>query len=245
MLKITDLHAYYGPIEALKGVSLEVGTGKIVCLIGSNGAGKTTLLNSISGMIKTTGSIQWDDTELSHFSCTKIAKFGVMHVPSGRHVFPGLTVKENLEVGTINWRGPFGAPRFKEDIEQVYSLFPRLKERENQLAWSMSGGEQQMLAVGRALMGRPKILLLDEPSMGLAPVVVADLFERIVEINRQLGMTILLVEQNAKIALKNSDYAYVIEEGRITIEGEAASLRDDPRIRQAYLGKLADASGAQ
>ena len=245
MLKITDLHAYYGPIEALKGVSLEVGTGKIVCLIGSNGAGKTTLLNSISGMIKTTGSIKWDDTELIHLSCTKIAKSGIMHVPSGRHVFPGLTVKENLEVGTINWRGPFGAPRFKEDIEQVYSLFPRLKERENQLAWSMSGGEQQMLAVGRALMGRPKILLLDEPSMGLAPVVVAELFERIVEINRQLGMTILLVEQNAKIALKNSDYAYVIEEGKITIEGESASLRDDPRIRQAYLGKLADAAGAE
>ena len=245
MLKITDLHAYYGPIEALKGVSLEVGTGKIVCLIGSNGAGKTTLLNSISGMIKTTGSIKWDDTELIHLSCTKIAKSGIMHVPSGRHVFPGLTVKENLEVGTINWRGPFGAPRFKEDIEQVYSLFPRLKERENQLAWSMSGGEQQMLAVGRALMGRPKILLLDEPSMGLAPVVVAELFERIVEINRQQGMTILLVEQNAKIALKNSNYAYVIEEGKITIEGESASLRDDPRIRQAYLGKLADAASAE
>ena len=245
MLKITDLHAYYGPIEALKGVSLEVGTGKIVCLIGSNGAGKTTLLNSISGMIKTTGSIKWDDTELIHLSCTKIAKSGIMHVPSGRHVFPGLTVKENLEVGTINWRGPFGAPRFKEDIEQVYSLFPRLKERENQLAWSMSGGEQQMLAVGRALMGRPKILLLDEPSMGLAPVVVAELFERIVEINRQLGMTILLVEQNAKIALKNSNYAYVIEEGKITIECESASLRDDPRIRQAYLGKLADAASAE
>ena len=245
MLKITDLHAYYGPIEALKGVSLEVGTGKIVCLIGSNGAGKTTLLNSISGMIKTTGSIKWDDTELIHLSCTKIAKSGIMHVPSGRHVFPGLTVKENLEVGTINWRGPFGAPRFKEDIEQVYSLFPRLKERENQLAWSMSGGEQQMLAVGRALMARPKILLLDEPSMGLAPVVVAELFERIVEINRQLGMTILLVEQNAKIALKNSNYAYVIEEGKITIEGESASLRDDPRIRQAYLGKLADAASAE
>ena len=245
MLKITDLHAYYGPIEALKGVSLEVGTGKIVCLIGSNGAGKTTLLNCISCMIKTTGSIKWDDTELIHLSCTKIAKSGIMHVPSGRHVFPGLTVKENLEVGTINWRGPFGAPRFKEDIEQVYSLFPRLKERENQLAWSMSGGEQQMLAVGRALMGRPKILLLDEPSMGLAPVVVAELFERIVEINRQLGMTILLVEQNAKIALKNSNYAYVIEEGKITIEGESASLRDDPRIRQAYLGKLADAASAE
>ena len=239
MLKIRDLHAYYGPIEALKGVDLSVKQGEIACLIGSNGAGKTTLLNAISGMIKTTGSIHWNDTELSKMNCTKIAKFGIMHVPSGRHVFPGLTVKENLEVGTINWRGPFGAPKFKEDMETVFSLFPRLKERENQLAWSMSGGEQQMLAVERALMGRPKILLLDEPSMGLAPVVVAELFEKIVEINRQLNMTILLVEQNAKIAMKNSHYAYVIEEGKITIEGLCTDLKDDPRIRQAYLGKLA------
>ena len=239
MLKIRDLHAYYGPIEAPKGVDLSVKQGEIACLIGSNGAGKTTLLNAISGMIKTTGSIHWNDTELSKMNCTKIAKFGIMHVPSGRHVFPGLTVKENLEVGTINWRGPFGAPKFKEDMETVFSLFPRLKERENQLAWSMSGGEQQMLAVGRALMGRPKILLLDEPSMGLAPVVVAELFEKIVEINRQLNMTILLVEQNAKIAMKNSHYAYVIEEGKITIEGLCTDLKDDPRIRQAYLGKLA------
>ena len=239
MLKIHDLHAYYGPIEALKGIDLTVKEGEMACLIGSNGAGKTTLLNSISGMIKTTGSIQWNDTELTKLNCTKIAKMGIMHVPSGRHVFPGLTVKENLEVGTINWRGPFGAPKFQEDLETVYALFPRLKEREGQLAWSMSGGEQQMLAVGRALMGRPKILLLDEPSMGLAPVVVAELFEKIVEINQQLGMTILLVEQNAKIALKNSHYAYVIEDGAITIEGKCADLRDDSRIKQAYLGKLA------
>ena len=239
MLKTQDLHAYYGPIEALKGIDLTVKEGQIACLIGSNGAGKTTLLNAISGMIKTTGSISWADKELTKMSCTQIAKFGIMHVPSGRHVFPGLTVRENLEVGTINWRGPFGAPKFKEDLDTVYALFPRLKERETQLAWSMSGGEQQMLAVGRALMGRPKILLLDEPSMGLAPVVVAELFEKIVDINRKLGMTILLVEQNSKIALKNSDYAYVIEEGRITMEGESAALRDDPRIRQAYLGKLA------
>ena len=239
MLKTQDLHAYYGPIEALKGIDLTVKEGQIACLIGSNGAGKTTLLNAISGMIKTAGSISWADKELTKMSCTQIAKFGIMHVPSGRHVFPGLTVRENLEVGTINWRGPFGAPKFKEDLDTVYELFPRLKERETQLAWSMSGGEQQMLAVGRALMGRPKILLLDEPSMGLAPVVVAELFEKIVDINRKLGMTILLVEQNSKIALKNSDYAYVIEEGRITMEGESAALRDDPRIRQAYLGKLA------
>ena len=239
MLKIQDLHAYYGPIEALKGISLTVKEGEMACLIGSNGAGKTTLLNSISGMIKTTGSITWNDTELTKLNCTKIAKMGIMHVPSGRHVFPGLTVKENLEVGTISWRGPFGAPKFQEDLETVYALFPRLKERENQLAWSMSGGEQQMLAVGRALMGRPKILLLDEPSMGLAPVVVAELFEKIVEINQQLNMTILLVEQNARIALKNSHYAYVIDDGHITIEGKCSDLRDDPRIKQAYLGKLA------
>lgn len=239
MLKTQDLHAYYGPIEALKGIDIMVKEGQIACLIGSNGAGKTTLLNAISGMIKTTGSISWANRELTKMSCTQIAKFGIMHVPSGRHVFPGLTVRENLEVGTINWRGPFGAPKFKEDLETVYALFPRLKERETQLAWSMSGGEQQMLAVGRALMGRPKILLLDEPSMGLAPVVVAELFEKIVDINRKLGMTILLVEQNSKIALKNSDYAYVIEEGKITMEGESIALRDDPRIRQAYLGKFA------
>ena len=239
MLKTQDLHAYYGPIEALKGIDITVKEGQIACLIGSNGAGKTTLLNAISGMIKTTGSISWANRELTKMSCTQIAKFGIMHVPSGRHVFPGLTVRENLEVGTINWRGPFGAPKFKEDLETVYALFPRLKERETQLAWSMSGGEQQMLAVGRALMGRPKILLLDEPSMGLAPVVVAELFEKIVDINRKLGMTILLVEQNSKIALKNSDYAYVIEEGKITMEGESLALRDDPRIRQAYLGKFA------
>ena len=239
MLKTQDLHAYYGPIEALKGIDITVKEGQIACLIGSNGAGKTTLLNAISGMIKTTGSISWATRELTKMSCTQIAKFGIMHVPSGRHVFPGLTVRENLEVGTINWRGPFGAPKFKEDLETVYALFPRLKERETQLAWSMSGGEQQMLAVGRALMGRPKILLLDEPSMGLAPVVVAELFEKIVDINRKLGMTILLVEQNSKIALKNSDYAYVIEEGKITMEGESIALRDDPRIRQAYLGKFA------
>ena len=239
MLKTQDLHAYYGPIEALKGIDITVKEGQIACLIGSNGAGKTTLLNAISGMIKTTGSISWANRELTKMSCTQIAKFGIMHVPSGRHVFPGLTVRENLEVGTINWRGPFGAPTFKEDLETVYALVPRLKERETQLAWSMSGGEQQMLAVGRALMGRPKILLLDEPSMGLAPVVVAELFEKIVDINRKLGMTILLVEQNSKIALKNSDYAYVIEEGKITMEGESIALRDDPRIRQAYLGKFA------
>lgn len=241
MLKIENLHAYYGAIEALKGISLKVDDGKIVCLIGANGAGKTTLLNAISRMIKTEGTITWNDADLTKLSPSKVAKAGIMHVPSGRHIFPGLTVKENLELGTINWRGPFGRGKYDKDIEKVFDLFPRLKERENQLGWSMSGGEQQMLAVGRALMGRPKILLLDEPSMGLAPVVVADLFERIVNINKELGMTILLVEQNAKISLKNSSYAYVLEEGKITMEGRCEDLRSDPRIKQAYLGKFATA----
>ncbi|SBW10965.1 leucine/isoleucine/valine transporter subunit; ATP-binding component of ABC superfamily [uncultured Eubacteriales bacterium] len=240
MLKISDLHAYYGQLEALKGINMQVDEGKIVCLIGSNGAGKTTLLNSISRMIRTEGSIKWDDSELNSMNARKVAKFGIMHVPSGRHVFPGLTVRENLELGTVNWRGAFGAPTFQEDLVRIYDLFPRLKEREKQLSWSLSGGEQQMLAIGRAMMGRPQILLLDEPSMGLAPVVVNELFEKIVEINKT-GMTILLVEQNAKIALRNSHYAYVIEQGRIIMEGESAVMRDDPRVTRAYLGKLAEA----
>lgn len=238
MLKINDLHAYYGSIEALKGINMYVDKGKIVSIIGSNGAGKTTLLNSISRMVRSTGNISWDDTDLTSMSPTKIARFGILHVPSGRHVFPGLTVRDNLELGTVNWRGPFGAPKFKEDLENVYTLFPRMKERENQLAWSLSGGEQQMLAIGRAMMGRPKILLLDEPSMGLAPVVVAELFETIVDINKK-GMTIMLVEQNAKIALKCSHYAYVLEGGCITLEGRSETLKNDSRITQAYLGKLA------
>ena len=240
MLKITDLHAYYGPIEALKGVSLEVGTGKIVCLIGSNGAGKTTLLNSISGMIKTTGSIKWDDTELIHLSCTKIAKSGIMHVPSGRHVFPGLTVKENLEVGTINWHGFFGRKPYQKEMDEVFALFPRLKERENQLSWSLSGGEQQMLAIGRALMSHPEVLLLDEPSMGLAPLVIAELFEKIVEINKEWGLTILLVEQNAKLAMKTADYTYVLERGNISVEGPSAEVRSNDMVIKSYLGKFAN-----
>lgn len=238
MLIIKDLHAYYGAIEALKGISLEVKEGQMACLIGSNGAGKTTLLNSISRMVRSAGSIHWGDVELSAMTPTKISKFGVMHVPSGRHVFPGLSVRENLELGTVNWRGPFGKPNFGDDMANVFDLFPRLKERENQLAWSMSGGEQQMLAIGRAIMGRPKILLLDEPSMGLAPVVVDELFEKIVDINKQ-GMTILLVEQNAKIALNNTHYAYVLEQGAITLEGPSEDLRSDVRVTQAYLGKFA------
>ena len=238
MLEIKELHAFYGAIEALKGINLKVENGQMVCLIGSNGSGKTTLLNGISRMISTSGEIRWNNIDLSSMSPTKVAKQGIMHVPSGRHVFPGLTVEENLELGTVNWRGAFGKANFNDDIAYIYDLFPRLKERKKQLAWSMSGGEQQMLAIGRALMGRPSILLLDEPSMGLAPVVVSEMFEKIADINKQ-GMTILLVEQNAKIALRYSSYAYILEQGKVTLEGNSQELNNDSRVVQAYLGKLA------
>ena len=238
MLKVKDVHAYYGPIEALKGIDIEVNDSSIVCLIGSNGAGKTTLLKSISGMVKRTGTIEWNGEVISHMSSIEVAKRGILHVPEGRHVFPGLTVTENLEVGSVNWHGFFGRKSFEKELEEVYELFPRLAERKNQLAWSMSGGEQQMLALGRALMGRPKILLLDEPSMGLAPVVVDELFNKIIEINKR-GMPILLVEQNARLAMEISDYTYVIDQGRIPFSGPSKELRHDPRVVASYLGKLA------
>jgi len=240
VIEIKDLHSYYGPIEALKGINLKVQKGKITCLIGSNGAGKTTLLNSISGNLTCTGSIIFDSkTELTDKSPQKVAKLGITHVPEGRHIFPGLTVRENLEVGTINWHGFFGRESYEKEIQDVFKLFPRLKERERQLGWSLSGGEQQMLAIGRALMSRPKVLLLDEPSMGLAPVVVAELFKKIVQINRA-GLTILIVEQNARLAMKISDYTYVIEQGRIAMEGESKITRQDPRVIKTYLGKFAE-----
>ncbi len=238
MLKIKDLHSYYGSIEALKGIDLEVGEKSIVCLIGSNGAGKTTLLNSISGMVRHTGSIEWNNEQISDMNSIKIAQRGIMHVPEGRHVFPGLTVEQNLEMGTINWHGFFGNKPFDKDLKAVYELFPRLRERRTQYAWSLSGGEQQMLAIGRAMMGRPKILMLDEPSMGLAPVIVEELFKKIVEINNQ-GLPILLIEQNARLALQVSDYAYVIEQGKIALEGPAKELKHNPRIAELYLGKFA------
>jgi len=239
MLKIKDLHSYYGAIEALKGIDLYVEDKKITCLIGSNGAGKSTLLRSISGSISVTGSIMFGGTtELIGMSPQKVAKQHITHVPEGRHVFPGLTVRENLEVGTINWHGFFGRKPYDKEMEEVFALFPRLKEREKQLAWSLSGGEQQMLAIGRALMSHPKVLMLDEPSMGLAPVVVAELFEKIIEINRT-GTTILLVEQNARLAMKVSDYTYVIDQGKISIEGESKTVKEDPRVIKTYLGKFA------
>lgn len=238
MLQIKDLHAYYGAIEALKGINLDVKDGEISCLIGSNGAGKTTTLKSISGMITRKGSIQWNGEELISANPIHIAKLGIMHVPEGRHVFTGLSVEENLETGAANWQGFKGGKDMSDDLENVYNIFPRLKERRKQLAWSLSGGEQEMLAIGRAMMGRPKILLLDEPSMGLAPVVVAELFEKIVEISRS-GLPILLIEQNAKLAMEISNEAYIIDHGLINFHGPANEMRHDPRVMEAYLGKFA------
>lgn len=237
MLQIKDLHAYYGQIEALKGIDIEVKDGEICCLIGSNGAGKTSTLKSISGVISRKGSIIWNDEEMISKSPIYIAKSGIMHVPEGRHVFNGLTVEENLETGIANWAGFRGGKNYNEDLEKVYEIFPRLKERRKQMAWSLSGGEQQMLAIGRAIMGRPKILLLDEPSMGLAPVIVAELFKKIVEINKQ-GLPILLIEQNAKLAMDISDQAYIIDQGKISFHGPAKEMKNDPRVQEAYLGKF-------
>ena len=216
MLKIENLTARYGSIEALHGISLQVDEHEMVSLIGANGAGKTTLLNSISGTVSTTGSISFQGTEILQAKAARIARLGLLQVPEGRHVFPGLTVEENLLVGTVASRGMrLRAGDSSGDMEMVFAIFPRLKERRRQLAWSMSGGEQQMLAIGRALMGKPKLLMLDEPSMGLAPIVIDELFEKIVEINRS-GVPILMVEQNARLALKVSDRAYILERGAIT-----------------------------
>lgn len=239
MIEIKHLHAYYGEIEALKGINLTIEDHSITCLIGSNGAGKTTTLKSVSGMCTCKGEILLNlKDNLLTMKPKDIAKLGVIHVPEGRKIFPGLTVEENLEAGTVNWRGLRGRGIYQNELEEVFELFPRLKERRKQLGWSLSGGEQQMLAIGRGMMARPKFLMLDEPSMGLAPLVVSELFEKIVEINRKLGVSILLVEQNARLALKVSHKAYVLERGHITIEGVASELRHDPRIIESYLGAL-------
>ena len=238
MLKIENLIARYGSIEALHGISLEVGENEMVALIGANGAGKTTLLNSISGTVNISGRIEFDGHDLTRMKPAAIAKLNLLQVPEGRHVFPGLTVEQNLLVGTVASKGlRLNAGDNSADMEMVYELFPRLKERRQQLAWSMSGGEQQMLAIGRALMGKPRLLMLDEPSMGLAPIVIEELFEKIVEINRNAGVPVLMVEQNARLALKVSDRAYIINQGNIQKEGPSKELLHDPAVREAYLGK--------
>ena len=234
MLKIENLHVSYGGIQALRGISLEVPDGKIVTLIGANGAWKSTTLRTITGLVKAaSGSIQWNGGELLGKSIDKIISSGIALSPEGRRVFADMTVVENLQIGAYLRNDKAG---IAEDIKWVYSLFPRLEERSWQLAGTLSGGEQQMLAVGRALMSRPKLMMLDEPSLGLAPLVVQDIFSIIREINRQ-GVTVLLIEQNANMALKIADLAYVLETGNITMSGTGAELLANEKVREAYLGK--------
>ena len=234
MLKIKDLHVSYGGIRALRGVDIEVPDGKIVTLIGANGAGKSTTLRTISGLVKAdSGSITYNDTELLGMPINKILEQGIAQVPEGRHVFADLTVLENLKIGAYLRSDKSG---IEQDIEWIYSLFPRLKERSWQFAGTLSGGEQQMLAVGRALMSRPKLLMMDEPSLGLAPLVVRDIFSIIQEINKQ-GVTILLIEQNANMALKTADWAYVMQTGTILMQGEGKELLENEEVKAAYLGK--------
>ena len=234
MLKIKDLHVSYGGIKALRGIDLEVPDGKIVTLIGANGAGKSTTLRTISGLVKAeSGSITYDGKELLGLSINKILEQGIAQSPEGRRVFPNLTVLENLKVGAYLRKDRDG---IEKDVRWIYELFPRLEERHWQPAGTLSGGEQQMLAVGRALMSRPKLLMMDEPSLGLAPLVVQGIFDIIRAINQQ-GVTVLLIEQNANMALKIADYAYVLETGCITKSGTGAALLADESIKEAYLGK--------
>ena len=234
MLEVDGIEVRYGNIVALQATSFRVDEGEIVTLIGANGAGKTTSLRSVSGLLPlSAGSIRFEGKRIDRMSPEDIVRLGIAHSPEGRRVFPGLTVAENLELGATPWRRR--GDRIDADIERVYALFPRLQERHRQLAWSMSGGEQQMLAVGRALMGRPRLLLLDEPSLGLAPIIVEQLFDKIASIN-QLGVTILLVEQNAAMALSVARRGYLLENGRIVLQDSTERMRDHPRVREAYLG---------
>lgn len=234
MLEIKDLHVSYGGIQALRGVSLTVPEGKIVTLIGANGAGKSTLMRTISGLVKAqSGSILWNRQEILTKPIDQIVAGGIAMSPEGRRVFADLTVVENLKIGAYLRRDKAG---IQQDLEWVYSLFPRLKERSWQSAGTLSGGEQQMLAVGRALMSKPKLLMLDEPSLGLAPLVVREIFDIIRTVNQQ-GITVLLNEQNANMALKVADYAYVLETGNLTMSGTGAQLLSDPQVKAAYLGK--------
>jgi branched-chain amino acid transport system ATP-binding protein len=235
MLEITDLHVKYGAIEALKGISISVKQGQIVTMIGANGAGKSTLLRAISGLNKScAGKISFDNRDITNMAPHKVVTTGISQSPEGRMIFANLSVKENLEMGAF--------PRSNKseiatDLERVFVLFPRLKERLKQSGGTLSGGEQQMLAIGRALMARPKMLLLDEPSLGIGPILVKAIFATITEINKELGMTILLVEQNAHLALKIADYGYVLETGHIILEGPSGDIAQNPQVRKAYLGE--------
>jgi branched-chain amino acid transport system ATP-binding protein len=234
MLEVENLHVSYGAIKALHGVSLKVEKGSIVTLIGANGAGKSTTLRALSGLVKpSSGSIRYDGQEISRLPANKVVAEGLCHVPEGRMIFSNLTVAENLKMGAYLQRD---RKWIAEQTDYVFGLFPRLKERESQAAGTLSGGEQQMLAIGRALLSKPKFLMLDEPSLGIAPLLVKTIFERIVEINREQGLTILLVEQNANLAVDVSSYGYVLETGKILLEGPSAELKANPQVREAYLG---------
>ena len=233
MLKVTDLTVHYGAIQALRGISFDVNQGEIITLIGSNGAGKTTTLHSVSNIIKkTSGKVEFEGADITNVSPDAIVKTGLIQVPEGRRVFANMSVKENLEMGAYTRKDKAG---IKTDMEMVYGLFPRLKERIKQLSGTLSGGEQQMLAMGRALMSKPKLLLLDEPSMGLAPILVDEIFSIIQEINKT-GTTILLVEQNAFKALSIADRAYILETGTVIKSGKASDLINDEAVKSAYLG---------
>jgi branched-chain amino acid transport system ATP-binding protein len=234
MLELTQLAVSYGAIKALHGISLKVERGQIVTLIGSNGAGKSTTLRAISGLVRSkSGDIRYEGASLAGLPPHEIVKRGLSHVPEGRMVFANLTVMENLRMGAYLQTN---AAFIRQELEFVFATFPRLKERAQQEAGTLSGGEQQMLAIGRALMSKPRFLLLDEPSLGIAPLLVKTIFEKIVEINRAQGITILLVEQNANLALEISHYGYVLETGRIILADDSAKLRQNPQVKSAYLG---------
>ncbi len=231
ILKVEDMHVYYGAIHAIKGVSFEVGEGEIVALIGANGAGKSTILKTVSGLLHPrSGSVTFMDKNISHTDAHRLVRQGLAHVPEGRRIFLQMTVQENLEMGAFSQKEVS-----KEDLERMFALFPRLKERRKQIAGTLSGGEQQMLAMSRALMSCPKLLMLDEPSMGLAPILVNQIFSIIRELH-EAGTTILLVEQNASKALEIADRAYVLETGHITLTGTGAELAQSDEVRKAYLG---------
>lgn len=235
LLSIQSIDTYYGEIQALHDVSIDIEDGEIVTLLGANGAGKSTVLRTISGLIKPrSGKIIFKDERIDGLNPEEIAKKGILHVPEGRQIFPGLTVYENLELATTPWYR-FGDSSDKKLLEEVYSIFPVLKARKDQLGWSLSGGEQQMLAIGRALMAKPKVILLDEPSLGLAPTLVKEVFLTIKKINN-LGTTIFLVEQNAYLALKVANRGYVLENGRVVLADSAKKLAENPEIKAAYLG---------
>ncbi len=233
LLDVDGIHVFYGQVEALKGVTLSVDRGEIVALVGANGAGKTTTLKAISGVRPVRrGAVRFDGEDITHLAGHKRVRLGLSQAPEGRGIFPGMTVVENLEMGAYDRKGPLG-----DDFDRVFSLFPRLAERRGQTGGTLSGGEQQMLAIGRALMAHPQVLLLDEPSMGLAPMLVTQIFQIIKEINEQ-GTTVLLVEQNAVQALSLANRAYVIELGSVTRSAPASELLDDPAVREAYLGAV-------